>query len=658
MIYPDLLKEIKREGYCTLIDSASIKVQLKRLDTIPDGALIGNNLHEAKAVRALVSLKLAVTLFLENGAAWEQAEYVISLLTRYGDMYDKAIHAMNPAAPDVLDKILELRKAIEGLAMRNAEIRRDFDRLMKDGDYIGTVRDFIHLKNKYSTFGSVDDMQGLFFDFGDTPFQLLSAKKAISDLRRKKIREAQDAMFRNYLFPEKVLRDTIAEYDSLKLLPPLSIAQGIADAPVLFVSTPILEEFDIALNANLHQGGIERITQLNLLYLPKQFPNDDAKEYLSKMFLWLMREKAPNVIAINGLEYAQEGLRKALYFAINEFLIFVSHTIRVVIMDDSGDMSAFMDYTAMKKAFGFVAADNKYLRLPFFEDVAEINDAFTPDQLETVRKRCVFMGYRGLALLSADKSELGLAIDAAKVISDQNKGKALPFLEKLLDDSKFVPSDWRYEPEVTLKKEDDSGYDYDKIRDVSDERVKAILDNGALSIFQKCGELVKYVFLADEDISVWATTIPEEDRRQRVRKATHLVAFAMRLFYDDPTVVFETLDGANGQCCDGGQTIKFDLSTLEKAPLLMRTLLHELYHSLQHTVTDCNTFLGWYKREFHIESERIESWRTNFYGRNYRDSGVNYFIQVVEVDARSYACYCLGDQIYEGYHDSYRKRRR
>ena len=663
MNYPLLIKDVKSKGYCAAVSSRDIEEQLNRLARIPESEFMGNNLYNARMVRALLTTKLTFTILAEAGFPKEKQEFAYDFFRNAQKMYVEARSAVEPGSLGWAEKFDAIMLAMQGLMARANEIRKDFDRFVVDGAFTGTLGDFLSLKDKYSEV-HVEGVSGLFFDHDEDPFALISVRKVMAELIGKKIMMLQDALFSGFSTDKVIFRDTIHNYDSLDTIPNLSLAQNIKDAPVLFISTPILEEFDILLNANLHKNGIEKILQIDLSEVSKKVTSNKDREYFSRMFLYLMREKQPNVIAVSGIEDYGDERKKDLFLSITDFLNFVSQATRIVLMDESGDMSALNYYNEVRKGNpSMVSADNKYLRLPSLEDAKEVGKYLSGEQLETVRKTCVFMGYRGLNMLDASKEEIGLAIESAKAVSNANKAKALAFLDRLFDDSKLVPLDWDYKPDAP--KEDHSQtsgedeYDYDSIRDVSDEQIKRIIANPNLDIYNKCGELVRYILLANEDKSIWKENLNDEERADRITQATHVVAYTMKVFYSKPNVeiVKSTSGKWGGLCCGGGETIKYKYNCVDDIAWIQDAILHELYHSLQFTLTDKNVDIRWYKRNFHISNERIESWRTNesaYQDLDGEGKQTLYFIQTMEVDARDFACLCLGDQVYHN-HDGYRK---
>ena len=651
MTYPQIIQDVKAKGYYAASSSAEMKVHYNRLLQIRESDLMGNVLNEAKVVRSLLELKIAVTIFIESGLDPADMKQLIRVIEYCKVTYNFAKGALDPNYDDSNDPFAPIIEAVKKLCDYTAQITSDFDGLVSDGSYVGKMKDFYLLVDKYSNV-NVEPIAELFPETKGLAFRFVSLKTGIYTLLAKKRDMVLDAMFSGFSLDGSFNLESVHQYDSLRTVTTFSLAQGIKESPVLFVCTPIREEFDIMLNANLHSNGIERILQVDLTRLPKN-PIFSSADSLSRFLLYVKRQKDPNVIVFYGLETLSQREKKDLYVAITDYMNYVANDIRLVFWDISGDMQGLTEYSKLKNELSLLPAENRYLRFPEFAKVQSIAAALDPKKLETLRIEAPFMGYRGLNLLYSRHDEMGLAVDSIKSISDANKSLVMKFLEQLPDDTKLIPADWGLE-QVTRRPSEpgEIDYDYDQIRDISDDRICAIIANREYTIFEKCGELVRYILLADEDKSVWMGVLDEGERERRIIRATQVIAYTMRVYYSKPVVkVVTTREGAwGGVCCNGGQEIKFKKHCSEDIDWMMDSILHELYHSLQHTLTDTDVDPMWYKKTYHISNERIASWYSNNYG--YVDIDENrtiYEVQAIEVDARSFAGECLGDQVYHGH---------
>ena len=647
MTYPQLIQDVKSKGYYAATSVKDIRAEYDRLVKIREDSLIGDNLYEWRCVRALVETKLAVTALIERGLRAEDIEDFTRAIEYAKNAYHSAKLALEPEGTGG-DAAFEALGAAVGRAVILAQgVNADFGKLISDGEFRGTIADFTRLVEKYGSI-KTENLAPLFPEADKGQFAFLSVKKAIYDLLQKKLEFLTQAMFAGFSLDKAYVPDTISQYDSLQSLPALSLAQGVKDAPVLFVCTPIRAEFDIMLNANLNRNGIAKILQIELSLLPKAILK--SADSMARFLLFAKRSSKAGVFAFYGIDKLSEVEKGKVYAAVTAYLRLVAEDVRMVFWDKSGDMQGMKEYERIKGETPFAPAENRYLRLPSFADACELLAGAEEERKEEIRVSCVFMGYRGLNYLYATEKEMGLAIDTAKRLSDENAAAVLAFLSRLPDDSKLVPLDWRYDSAIDRHVGIASGeYDYDEIRAVSDDRIRAILANDSFTIYEKCGELVRYILLADEDKSVWKEVLTDEERRERIERATHVVAYAMKVYHRAPKVLVVDLRGAwGGLCCNGGAEIKYKKSASEDIAWLMDAILHELYHSLQYTLVDTAVDPTWHKKAFHISNERIASWHDNF--KVYVDLGEEnndiYMIQSVEVDARDFAGLCLGDQVY------------
>ena len=657
MYYPAIIHEAKTKGYFAAVKGQEIRAQFERLSAIRESDLLGTNLYEWKVVRSLVELKLAVTELIEKGMMAADLNELSTVCERCKQSYRQGKEGANASYTGTDQTFDAIFASVVRLVSYADGIRSDFNALLSDGYYSGTVGDFSELLKKYSTV-ETETIGDLFPDIGRGKFHFLSVKNAIYAVIKKKLNEVMKAMFVGFPSEGEVYPETIRQYDDLRAVPNLSLTEGIKETPVLFVCTPIREEFDIMLNANLHRDGIERIVQIDLTRIAKKLrANRDA---MTRFLMYVRKNRDPQVMAFYGVETLTEEEKYNLYVAIGDYLPFASEDIRLVFWDVTGDMEGLTDYIRIRRSVTTLApAENRYLRLPTYSDVCERIDSFDEKKRETVREKCVFMGYRGLHLFYAKEEDLGLAAETAKSISERNLPLALNFLEALPDTSKLIPLDWQYKGAVGRDAEQGDEYDYDEIRDVSDDRIHAIIANHSLTIYEKCGELVRYILLADEDKSVWKENLSDAERKKRTSLAVRIIAYTMRIWCPSPTVTFcSEKEGEWGaKCCRGGEEIKIKTSNLSNVEWMMDTILHELYHALQYTLCETNADLTWYKKTYHIANERIASWYSN--SREYVDVDDNdslYELQTKEVDARSFAGYCLGDQICTSHKYEWKKR--
>ena len=658
MPFPQLIQDAKMRGYYAASCGDEIAAQYERILAIREKDLIGNVLYDLRIARALIELKLAFTRFVERGMLSDDLDDLSEAIEQSKADYFGAKLALNPSYVASESQFKQIEAAAKKLSSFAEGIAKDFDALLSDGAFKGTLADYADTVEKYKVV-STEPISSYFPDREAARFSFISVKKAIFNLIGNKMREVRTAMFEDFMLEGDFRIDTIDKYSDLTLVPSRSLAKDVKETPVIFVSTPIREEFDILLNANYKW--MKKILQFDLPRLSKM-PAGVSADSWARFFLFVILETGANAFAFYGLDKLTDEVKRDVYAAIYSALKMSPTDVRFIFWDESGDMSGLSEYNRARKDLPLVMAENFYLRLPSFEDVKSVGDLFDAQRLERIRKECVFMGYRGLNLFFSKKEELGLAFDSARSISAANEAAALRFVDVLTDKTRLIPLDWGYTITVEEPEEEKTDeYNYDEIRDVSDERIRIIIANPKFNIYQKCGELVRYILLADEDKSVWMGNLTEEERAARIKKAVRIIAYTMRVYHSNPSVeVVDTREGGwGGYCSAGGAEIRFKKNCVEGdggIEWTMDAILHELYHSLQHTVTDTPVNTAWYKKTYHISEERIASWYSN--SKSYVDIDVNreiYEVQVMEADARDFAGLCLGDQVYHRH--TYEKNR-
>ncbi len=489
---------------------------------------------------------------------------------------------------------------------------------------------------------------------------------AIAGTLQSKMRLCRNRLnefFKNNFFTPISIRNDLAKYDKYELCPDEVIGMGDRTALIQFVSTPLENEFTFLLNANQNVGGKARtIAQLNTGWLSEACRTSEKKADASKraqevknifygFFAYVEYEKAPSVFALYGVNDLSESDRQGVFTACSEYAERHKGKIRFVIHDSTGNIALLRAYNELGSDRVKTAASNLYLSLPKYGEVYEALKEIGAEKLAEVKKYGVFLGYIGISVLlrqfrDGDK----LWENEYKKTSLVNSETSIEFLDELNEDAYFVPADWHWEPNEGRKPriDDAVGYDYDQIKEVMNDEIKSIIENPELDIYRRCEQLVIYCLCAGEDVTVW-DKLDEEEKEARITTAVKVIATAMRCYYSNPVVEFSKEKSGHwgGACCGGGHTIKFKVSCIQDLKWTRDAILHELYHSVQHTMTGYGRSLAWYKKTYHVSEERRISWQDN--DKVYTDIDVDeksYWVQVKEVDARDFACMCLGDQVY------------
>ncbi len=292
-----------------------------------------------------------------------------------------------------------------------------------------------------------------------------------------------------------------------------------------------------------------------------------------------------------------------------------------------------------------------YLSMPTYHETAELLESLhkitlTADGAE-LRRSCKFMGFVGLNLVALSPGHGSFALAEAKRLSDANRAAVNAYITRIPSRLQFIDEGWGELGDVqfTSRRDDKNGFDYDALDAFDRRNVEAILENDKTTYIEKCGQVVHYALLQNNDISFWKS-LDATDKRERITRATHLLARTLDLEYKDPAVEFhspeedETLKTATGYCAEGGSRIVYHIKSLNEYPLEdMRDIIcHELYHSLQHHLIRCG-WQEWHQVRLGISESRVQRWKENFDGK-YQEPRRNknaYLVQVVEADARSFA---------------------
>lgn len=309
-----------------------------------------------------------------------------------------------------------------------------------------------------------------------------------------------------------------------------------------------------------------------------------------------------------------------------------------------------------------------FANLPKFEFVkARIREKFALDEWgdgeeSFLKKEGVLLGYEGInALLNADSATDWKTL--VKTLTARKREAFERFIEGTGENvSCIVEPDWGYKREKRKEKfaPDSSVLDpvfrmprtaYDGIAGIEEirERIEKILNAEGVSVLMKCGWAVAYALDGGDTFNLLNV---EKERLQTVlaqrwELAYDALAQLMRLPKGELSFDLEEENRTDGQCCDGGRTLRLnrkfllttDAETLGKG---QETLLHETYHALQHTAIAAlnggnRELLSYYLVHFHIHNH-VAAWRDNF--SRYRPSASGfgeYYDQVVEAEARIFA---------------------
>lgn len=342
--------------------------------------------------------------------------------------------------------------------------------------------------------------------------------------------------------------------------------------------------------------------------------------------------------------------RKAILAEIAKFLD--SRKVgNALFHDTSGNKKLFCEYSSMRDknlAPPSVEAVNVFLTMPFCTDVIQLfrnlQKKVDEADLTLLRKKGALMGYIGLnevvnEFVSGDgKNWLRLM----SAVSDRNALVAKNYIAELASLGQLVDSGWEIELSVSPKEDKPFSYDYDRIRELSDEKLAVILRNDALNCYEKCGIAVRYCLLCGDDVSVWST-LEQDEMQKRIAVAIGVLSYLLDTQNKSPEVkISKDLGLAGALCHNGGTLIEFSLKAIKNFDWLWDACIHEMHHSFQHTLVD-DRVQEWHTREFGVDNLRVEEWRFN--GQHYIDlkegQQDQYTVQIFEADTRIFAKKCI-----------------
>ncbi len=216
-------------------------------------------------------------------------------------------------------------------------------------------------------------------------------------------------------------------------------------------------------------------------------------------------------------------------------------------------------------------------------------------------------------------------------------------------------------------------YDYDCMDDISSIRssIQSVLDaeedyeGNPITVKQKCGLVLRYALLNEDAMNLVNVTQGQED----IMSARWTLGYAaltqlMRVPCGNLSIDIGEKDTMMGQCCDGGQTVRFNKKFIKDTSCAADgcdTMLHELFHALQAEAlkafrkvenrkgVNCEAeldLIDYYRQNFGVTEFRIrEAWednQTRGYVQNTTDYNA-YHIQVYEADARVFAAEAWSD---------------
>lgn len=668
--YPQRIELINKNYYYGASDSGVLTRGIAEAQALCKERLNESNLVKCKRILCRIELKQAVIEFITETLSEESEKKFNEKLDAVEAEFRSTYHSGEDLSSSLtILAISALRGRAKSLSSVFATVLSERAKLIGDnGEFKGNSIDFYRLSEELSRIeGSLSEIDFLSpFPKSDEriygKFAFVDGIPTVKTTVNGILEEVKTAFLRKADVDLKKI--TIDSYlkgkDSVIYTPSMRLTENERVSQVLFVSTPLTEEFDLLIYANCfdsRSGAERKVTAFASDWVATH--KDTSAETVEKRFSSALAVADINsdtdMFVVYGLNRLPDAQRDGIFIACAKHALMRGKKVYFVFHDTSGELELYNRYSELEAAAKEMPdAENKFLSLPQFEDVRYelTKEGFSPEEADYIRKSAPFIGFNGLnAAVRLKRKHNDLWKSEVKELSEQNKRFSLEFIRNLNVQENFIPADWQWKDDLERKSvSQDEGYDYDKIRDVSDAKIEQILSNPEYDIYRRVGSLCVYVLLADEDVSNWENgVISLETKEKRIARAIRLCCFAMGTHCADPEVEFsdETDGGWGARCCHGGKKIVIKRSCIEGRggfQWTCGTIPHELFHSVQHTLTDYNAPPGWYKRTYHLSDERIATWRDNFSIYTDIDNNRNqYMVQAVETDARDFESFCLGD---------------
>lgn len=669
--YPQRIESINQRFYYGANDVNNLDMGLQEAILLSKERLNEENSIKLSRLICRIELKKAVISFVSNVITLDSIENfqkeVISIENKFKSTYCNESESQNSKVVRACKEVLVLSKTIidivkdlleqkNKLIDSNGELNVNIDDFYRISNTIEQRLNSLTMPNFAQVFPQSDATKYGGFRFVEG----VPALNATLDSIMIDIKEAFLSKANVNLDDISVLR--YQNYKDNLYVPMMNLTQGNANANIQFVNTPIIDEFDLLIYANSASDENNNLVSLGSKWLSKtnRINKETAAERFSIALAVADINQIAKVFVVYDLNSLTDEEKAGVYIACSNYVNRRGAQCYFIFPDTSGSMELYDCYNRALKAYAenndvnITVAENKYFALPQFEDVQNvlIDNGFSQEEINLVKQSGVFMGYIGLdTIVKLKKDGNKFWASEMKALSESNESKSRSFISALNSADILVPEDWHWKNNyVVTKKTSDFQYDYDQLRDVRDDVIIEILENPALTLQNKCGKIVQYCLLADEDSSNWTNNVIEyEVKCQRIRKAIRMCAFTMRVYYSDPEVIFtdETSGKWGAYCGKGGAEIVIKKKSIDNYNWLCGTILHELYHSMQRTVTNYNPDIGWYKKVYGLSGERIRTWAKNH--EKYYDIDKDYhmyIVQTLETDARDFECLCLGDNLY------------
>lgn len=429
----------------------------------------------------------------------------------------------------------------------------------------------------------------------------------------------------------------IEDAGELKLSPSLYLCNE-GEARTVVLSSPFLDEVTLFARAYSQKFGN------SFLALDAAGFADCRPEFIGAVFSTLAA-KGKDCLITGLCNYRSDNVF-SLYEAIVRYTV-AGHI--ALLHDTKGDRAlydAIYGYIKDQPGFSVMQVSYRFLRLPSFREFCEeLEERGIVKETEyaELRENYAFAGYVGLNRIIYYAAAGRPWGDRIRELSLKHERLAQEYLRNVPTQEQLLDSAWRSLGLVRDGQKPKREFDYDTVRSANPANIKKILE-ADIDFFAKCGLIVKYCTLHGDDLSVWET-LDAEELSIRMTEATQLISYLLQNQYSPIVEVVPdeewTVKRAGGLCCDGGKLIKYKAAACRDYAWAIDAVCHECYHGFQHTLVS-NGHLLWHWEELGVTENRVKEWHYNF--DHYRDITavvINYMVQVVEADARTFAADCM-----------------
>lgn len=458
-------------------------------------------------------------------------------------------------------------------------------------------------------------------------------KARLNALRKTVGRELGDSLAASL---GKYVKDITDKYSVYEFYPSQEYDEG-GKANAVILSSPFVD--DVLLYASHNRKDRTK----KLLLVDAMDLDGDIAQGVFDYF----KSADADAVLLNAAQTEQEFKEKLLELCIR----YGTQGHKVTVSDSIGDGILYSEALKVAKNSGFSVIDvsSEFLSLPPYGQVADelIDREMLTREQSSMLKSMPFLGFMGLNQIVVAYASGANWLEKGKRISEKNRSAALSFLRHIKAPYMFIDAGWGDFSQYEKQFADDEEFDYDKIKGVSAENIRRIVEYKC-PIFAKCGMVTRYCTVAGEDKQVWAS-LTRDEMESRLTAATKSVFMMLKVPIDPEVELLDELDNptAGGLCVDGGKVIRYKLSCAKSLEWTQGAVVHESFHAMQSKLTQQGGWSRWYYDELGITQGRVDQWKEarKIYDHNTKSD--IYTVHIYECDARAFEKDCkIGSDYY------------